>query len=457
MTEMSKENSFCAGTSSSATIFPTAPSPSISEHSALLDKEGASVGCSPAPSNCSVLSEQEPTDMGPNSRQSPFLSINQASPSNSYSFFPRPEGLNTSMPDSETSSRSSMDGISFSKNMFRKRKNSSDSDSSEGSGVTGGGESVDGDESNSRKNSRTRAADDNVIVPGRGADAPRGRIAHIRRESAIETEVAHECLVKVSQKVSTGFDEFVIDQNQKDLRKRTPSTTSVGEPITIVTNSFLPHSCSPSPTRLPDAHKQCYSPSTQQMVRPNIPYSPNPSPTQSPTRNRLLRSLSPSTSTRPLKRRYTPSCVVEDTDVKRNFLRNSTSPLVTDSTFPYPTTSQPQEFVQPHMVSISPSPLNPSRKPFLFDSDYLRRTSLDSMSDDQKSVRDPDEISEPSSIQQCDQEESMDTEVSNEVDKSSSISDEKSTDDATESNSGMQDVELEAINAPLPDDDDDDL
>lgn len=39
------------------------------------------------------------------------------------------------------------------------------------------------------------------------------------------------------------------------MRRRAPSVSSVGEPISIVTNVFLPHSCSPSPTRVTDMHK----------------------------------------------------------------------------------------------------------------------------------------------------------------------------------------------------------
>ncbi|KAK6057822.1 hypothetical protein COOONC_04620 [Cooperia oncophora] len=137
------------------------------------------------------------------------------------------------------------------------------------------------------------------------------------------------------------------------MRRRAPSASSVGEPISIVTNVFLPHSCSPSPTRVTDMHKQCYSPSTHQMVRPNMPYSATPSPTQSPTRQRLLRSLSPITTKTALKRRYTAG--VDEVDAKRScgssavtgvFVRNSTSPLVTDRSTPH-TSNVPQEFVQP--------------------------------------------------------------------------------------------------------------
>ncbi|VDK49060.1 unnamed protein product [Anisakis simplex] len=51
-------------------------------------------------------------------------------------------------------------------------------------------------------------------------------------------------------------------------------------------------------------NSQCYSPSTQQIVRNNITYSPSPSPTPSPTR-RIMRSLSPIAVRQITKRRYT--------------------------------------------------------------------------------------------------------------------------------------------------------
>lgn len=129
---------------------------------------------------------------------------------------------------------------------------------------------------------------------------PRSRVANIRRESncSVETEAAHEKLVKTAQQVSIGFEEFSIAEKE---RKR---THSLSEPISILTNAFLPHSCSPSPTRVVDIQKQCYSPSTQQIVRNNITYSPSPSPTPSPTR-RIMRSLSPIAVRQLTKRRYT--------------------------------------------------------------------------------------------------------------------------------------------------------
>uniref|UniRef100_A0A914VUH2 Uncharacterized protein n=1 Tax=Plectus sambesii TaxID=2011161 RepID=A0A914VUH2_9BILA len=120
----------------------------------------------------------------------------------------------------------------------------------------------------------------------------RSRVANIRRESnvrsCVENELAIERLVKVSQQVSHTFNDFSLEETPPEERKRAKSLT---EPISILTNAFLPSSCSPSPTRV-DHQKQCYSPSTQQVVRSNITYSPSPSPTPSPTR-RLMRSLSP--------------------------------------------------------------------------------------------------------------------------------------------------------------------
>uniref|UniRef100_A0A915A6I4 Uncharacterized protein n=1 Tax=Parascaris univalens TaxID=6257 RepID=A0A915A6I4_PARUN len=129
---------------------------------------------------------------------------------------------------------------------------------------------------------------------------PRSRVANIRRESncSVESEAAHEKLIKTAQQVSIGFEEFSIAEKE---RKR---THSLSEPISILTNAFLPHSCSPSPTRVVDIQKQCYSPSTQQIVRNNITYSPSPSPTPSPTR-RIMRSLSPIAVRQLTKRRYT--------------------------------------------------------------------------------------------------------------------------------------------------------
>ncbi|VDM59268.1 unnamed protein product [Angiostrongylus costaricensis] len=209
-----------------------------SEASNAFEKELPSEGCSPAPSNCSFISEQEGTEANL-LRQSPFLNLNQASP-NTFSCLPRPDLLNNSIADSETSSRSSLDGSFFSKESssegiekFRVRRSarklSSSSSDSDGSELTVGGGSLDGDEPIARKLSKTRLPESNLPV-ARPLDAPRGRIANIRRES--------DCSL-----------------NNEELRRRAPSASPIGEPISIVTNVFLPHSCSPSPTRVTDMHK----------------------------------------------------------------------------------------------------------------------------------------------------------------------------------------------------------
>ncbi|KAI6173793.1 hypothetical protein M3Y98_01120600 [Aphelenchoides besseyi] len=119
-----------------------------------------------------------------------------------------------------------------------------------------------------------------------------------------ESEVAHEKLVKTTQQVSMGFEDFCLDEKVLEERKR---AKSLAEPISIFTNAFLPQSSSPSPTRANvDVQKQCYSPKTQTVVRANIPYSPSPSPTPaSPTRSRIMRSMSPIAVRQISKRRYT--------------------------------------------------------------------------------------------------------------------------------------------------------
>ncbi|RCN45282.1 hypothetical protein ANCCAN_08678 [Ancylostoma caninum] len=369
----------------------------------VFEKDLASEGCSPAPSNCSFISEQEIPEASFLHRQSPFLPLSQASPG-AFSSLPRPDFLNTSVADSETSSRSSLDGSFLSKESsectekFRARRSarklSSSSSDSDGSELTVGGGSLDGDEPVMRKLSKSKISDPNLPV-ARRLDAPRGRIANIRRESdcSLSNEVEHERLVKTSQQVSCGFDDITLESSSSmEMRRRAPSVSSVGEPISIVTNVFLPHSCSPSPTRVTDMHKQCYSPSTHQMVRPNIPYSATPSPTQSPTRQRLLRSLSPITTKSALKRRYTAG--VDEVEPKRScggggvagvFVRNSTSPLVTDRSFPYPPTTS-QEFAQPSTVSINWHASALGRRATNPENLLERRTSNDSVAEEQKNV-----------------------------------------------------------------------
>uniref|UniRef100_A0AC35UGI6 Uncharacterized protein n=1 Tax=Rhabditophanes sp. KR3021 TaxID=114890 RepID=A0AC35UGI6_9BILA len=132
--------------------------------------------------------------------------------------------------------------------------------------------------------------------------AKHGRVMKIRRDatSAIKDEFNHERLLQTSQKVSISLEEFCIDDNITEIRKRAKSLT---EPISVLTNNvFLPQPCASSKasteTSTSSIQKQCYSPSTNKIVKSNLPYSPSPSPTptHSPTRHRILRSCSPKTS-----------------------------------------------------------------------------------------------------------------------------------------------------------------
>ncbi|CAD6189383.1 unnamed protein product [Caenorhabditis auriculariae] len=175
----------------------------------------------------------------------------------------------------------------------------------------------------------------------------RGRIANIRRESncSADCEVAYERLVSSSQKVSTGFDDIVVvsehpvtvPPSASDSARKKNTAPSVGEPISILTNVFLAQSCSPSPTRSLENFKQCYSPSTQQMVRPNIPYSPSPqsSPTNSPSAAHRLTlgvpgSRAPIKVRNTLKRKLTS--LEAEVEAKKLFApKGSSSPLVMDS------------------------------------------------------------------------------------------------------------------------------
>ncbi|VIO99975.1 MGC80520 protein, putative [Brugia malayi] len=173
-------------------------------------------------------------------------------------------------------------------------------------GITGSGNEPE------RKTSLPRTFTPSPSVSGRSSPAchpvpSHSRVANIRRESncSIESELAHERLMQFAQQVSLGFDDFSIGGSGE--RKR---THSLSEPISVLTNAFIPHSCSPSPTRSVDIQKQCYSPSTQQVVRNNITYSPSPSPTPSPTRH-TMRSLSPIAVRQVIKRRYTSSADCE--------------------------------------------------------------------------------------------------------------------------------------------------
>ncbi|CAI2357416.1 unnamed protein product [Caenorhabditis sp. 36 PRJEB53466] len=331
---------------------------------------------SPATSISSMISEQsEAFRNSPYFAQSPLSSSVFQRPDLSSSEQDRPMSypsisFSTNVPDSECSSRSSVDGFNLRDTTSEKIKQFRERSKRSPSGSTSG-EDEDSNESDLTRKVSNKS-DEKFVV--RAIDAPRGRIANIRRESScsVDSEAAHERLIKASQVVSSGFDDMAIEPERSpnsDFRRRTPSfSTVVGEPISVVTNAFIPHSCSPSPTRLPaDLIKQCYSPSTQQMVRPNISYSPSPrpSPAQSPTRHAKLkfgRSVSPicRNPRQPIKRKITLASP-GDSEIKRLFIpRSNTSPLVTDKTFPYPqfnsgyeSTSDFTSFSVPH----SPGPL----------------------------------------------------------------------------------------------------
>uniref|UniRef100_A0A0K0DY50 Uncharacterized protein n=1 Tax=Strongyloides stercoralis TaxID=6248 RepID=A0A0K0DY50_STRER len=127
----------------------------------------------------------------------------------------------------------------------------------------------------------------------------RSRILKIKRDetSVVDDEVAHERYLQASQKVSLSFRDIFIDDNNIEVRKRANSCI---EPISVLTSvSTIPLSSSSSSPKMSlegnssSLQKQCYSPSTNQIVENNLPYSPSPTP--SPTRHRILRSCSPRT------------------------------------------------------------------------------------------------------------------------------------------------------------------
>ncbi|VDK68714.1 unnamed protein product [Litomosoides sigmodontis] len=227
-----------------------------------------------------------------------------------------------------------------------------------------------------RKTSLPRTFTPSPTVSGRSSPAchpvpSHSRVANIRRESSysIESELAHERLMQFAQQVSLGFDDFSIGSGAE--RKR---THSLSEPISVLTNAFIPHSCSPSPTRSVDIQKQCYSPSTQQVVRNNITYSPSPSPTPSPTRL-TMRSLSPIAVRQVIKRRYTGSAGCEvDSDQRSTRMakrlcqqphiisRGCVSPLAlenpgtsSESTIKSPELANPFSFPFPPRLLVDPA------------------------------------------------------------------------------------------------------
>uniref|UniRef100_A0A1I7TWJ8 Protein aurora borealis n=1 Tax=Caenorhabditis tropicalis TaxID=1561998 RepID=A0A1I7TWJ8_9PELO len=416
---------------------------------------------SPATSVSSIFSEQFET-----SRNSPYQ---VQSPLNSSVLFQRPDfndgdrpmsyplmsSLSTNFPDSETSSRSSSDGYNLKdstsekiKHFREKCKRVSNASSSE----------EDGDSNDSPVRKSSNKSNEEKFA-GRGIDAPRGRIANIRRESScsVDSEAAHERLLKASQVVSTGFDEIAIEQERSpsssaEFRRRAPSFNAIlGEPISVVTNAFIPSSCTPSPTRPPaELIKQCYSPSTQQIIRPNISYSPSPrpSPAQSPTRHghkiKFQRAESPICRT-PVKRKITLPCSSENPE-KRSFIsRSNTSPLVTDKMFPYPTFNQMFEsstssgefnsFSVPH----SPAPLRSTTPLSSFSAGDQEETS--------SSVKDVEE-------KIADDEEMDGMEICDDYERSSS-EDMKGMDDCNEQLA--EQLLQAATEAALPSDDDDDF
>ncbi|KAF1748271.1 hypothetical protein GCK72_024738 [Caenorhabditis remanei] len=411
---------------------------------------------SPATSISSIISEQSEAF-----RNSPFLS---QSPLSSSAMFQRPDisgenerpmsypsmsSFSTNVPDSECSSRSSVDGYnlkdSTSENikLFRQRHKAPSSESSSD-------EDADINETEAVRKISSKSSEEKFVP--RGIDAPRGRIANIRRESScsVDSEAAHERLVKAAQVVSNGFDDIALEAERSpgpstDFRRRAPSfNTIIGEPISVVTNAFITNSCSPSPTRPPaDIIKQCYSPSTQQMVRPNISYSPSPrpSPAQSPTRHghqklKFQRAESPICRT-PVKRKITLSSQCESETKKMFSPRSNTSPLVTDKTFPYPTFSQMYESSSSSTEFTSFSvPHSPGDLRSLRPLTPMSNLSVSDQDDNSSSVKD--------AVEKIDLEDEMNEDITDDINMNE---DDIKTD---------EDLLRAATEADLPDDDDDD-
>ncbi|CAL2050483.1 unnamed protein product [Caenorhabditis brenneri] len=420
---------------------------------------------SPATSVSSMQSEQSDVF-----RNSPYLA---QSPLSSSSLFQRPDfcsadggdrpmsypsvsSFSTNLPDSECSSRSSMDGYNLKDTTSEKIKRFRDRQAvSPNVSSSDDEDSVESNESDSVTRKLSSKSSEDKFTP-RGIDAPRGRIANIRRESScsVDSEAAHERLLKASQAVSNGFDDIAIEQERpasSEFRRRAPSFNAImGEPISVVTNAFITNSCSPSPTRpTTESIKQCYSPSTQQIIRPNMSYSPSPrpSPAQSPTRHghkmKFQRAESP--ICRPTKRKMTLTTVGE-LDVKRSFIpRSNTSPLVTDKTFPYPTFSQLFESTPTigefHSFSVphSPGPLR-STTPMSSISGDQEDNSL-SVKDAEEKIFDVEDDMENNGVVSCLDEDDMPP-----------VED---MDDITDNDTTANDELLRAATeASLPDDDD---
>ncbi|CAJ0571277.1 unnamed protein product, partial [Mesorhabditis spiculigera] len=220
-----------------------------------------------------------------------------------------------------------------------------------------------------RPSSRRSSQGQHQISHLRIANAARGRLANIRRESScsVDSEISHERLFKTSQKVSQQWDDFSIEPERPESAGSAHRRNTLSEPISVsIMNAFMPHSCSPSPTRF-EGGKQCYSPSTHSFVRSNIPYSPSPSPTRSPTRQRWiqdkLRSASPSPIATPsraaMKRRANELGNGSDyTEYKKMaYPRGATSPLVVgEKPFPFPVAI---DFTQPSTSMLFAHPKRP--------------------------------------------------------------------------------------------------
>ena len=65
---------------------------------------------------------------------------------------------------------------------------------------------------------------DSNLPVARRLDAPRGRIANIRRESdcSLSNEVEHKRLVKALQQVACGFDDITLESLSMEMHRRAP-------------------------------------------------------------------------------------------------------------------------------------------------------------------------------------------------------------------------------------------
>lgn len=135
---------------------------------------------------------------------------------------------------------------------------------------------------------------------------PSRRVHVIRRESQVKeiakSDMDGERLLRSADALNTSLEDFGLDE-EAALRRSTNRvralSVSLTEPISVLTHFVHAPapSSTPSPTRsnpTPAAlDKQCFSPSTQQLVHRNIAFSPSPRSTPSPNRKHIMRSLSP--------------------------------------------------------------------------------------------------------------------------------------------------------------------